>query len=124
MNFIEYRLNKKFNSIDAKYHIKISNVLNKIEGLNEIPYNITGWLSVSNKLLYYSIINQEKELINVANNAMDSKKFNKLLKTYAKYLQLLVKFYKINKMEADTYINKMNKEVICISSERTTQGTG
>jgi predicted patatin/cPLA2 family phospholipase len=114
MTFKEHRLLHKFNLqyCDETNLNNLKKVLNLISGLDTITMNEFMALKYKNKILFFNIVNIEKEILNEINGEQD--KFKKILRKYKKLLNLLVQYIKINYNEIQKIVERNKQENLVI----------
>ncbi|MEM5782482.1 MAG: hypothetical protein QXD43_04800 [Candidatus Aenigmatarchaeota archaeon] len=116
MNFKEHRIEKKFNQENKNQQIYdiLKDQLVKLSFLEEIPYQILLWLKIENIFLFKNIIEIENKIIELLNNtnSTDIKKAKKIIQKYIELLEIMHKFYSINKAKALNYLNWREHEIL------------
>jgi TRAP-type mannitol/chloroaromatic compound transport system substrate-binding protein len=118
MTFKEHRLLYKFNLqyCDETNLNNLKKILNSISELNAITMDEFMALKYKNKILFFNIINTEKEILNEIN--AEQNKFKKIIKKYKKFLTLLIQYININRNEIQKIVEKrMSENLVIIKNQ-------
>jgi len=114
MTFKEHRINKKFSSnfFDEDNKNYLFNIISSIQELNEIYINDFLALKYKNKVLFFNIISMEKDLL--LNMNLPKDKFKRKAKKYKELLEMLAKYYRINKDDIKKISKNLIESELCI----------
>jgi TRAP-type mannitol/chloroaromatic compound transport system substrate-binding protein len=114
MTFKEHRLLFKFNLhyCDESNLNNLKKTINSINDLDSISMDEFMALKYKNKILFFNIITTEKNILNEINS--ENKKFKKILKKYANFLNLLTKYVNINRQDIQKIVERNKQENLVI----------